>query len=99
MNILVPKAGDSLYTTVTASAQPFAVMTAKRYVFTSTTGCYIKQGPAGQTPTASGAAGSMYVPADAFVFIDPHFGDTLSVIRVTADGTATLQAITEVGSC
>lgn len=95
--MLVPVAASSLYSTVTSSAASFSAMTGKRYVFSSNTACFIKQGPAAGSPTASSAAGSMYVPSDSFITIDPKYGDTVSVIRDSADGKATLQEVAEVG--
>lgn len=42
------------------------------------------------TPIASAADGSMYVPANTLITIDGTAGDSLSVIRASGDGTASL---------
>jgi hypothetical protein len=41
-------------------------------------------------PQASAASGSMYVPANTPIIIDPRVGSDLSVIRDSADGSASL---------
>lgn len=44
-------------------------------------------------PQASAAAGSMYVPANAQIVLDPRVGSNLSVIRDAADGNASLTRV------
>lgn len=44
-------------------------------------------------PIASAASGSMYVPANTPIILDGRFGSNLSVIRDTADGSASLTRI------
>lgn len=41
-------------------------------------------------PVASAADGSTYVPAGTAILIDGSLGDSLSVVRVSSDGTASL---------
>ncbi len=84
---------NSLFSTVLVGAQALATAleTGKEYVFTSTTNCWIAQGA---TPTASAAAGSMFVPAGIPVILNGGRGVGVSVIRNTADGSCTLTPIT-----
>lgn len=56
------------------------------YLFASSGACWIKQGA---NPTASAAAGSLFVPANVVVTIDGALGAKLAVIQ---DGAATGKA-------
>ncbi|SRR5258708_40126916 len=67
----------------------------KAYAFASTTNCWIKQDAAANTPVASAASGSAFVPANTVVYLDGSFGDTLSVIRDTADGKASITPVVQ----
>lgn len=89
----VPIAGASDYKAVIVTEVDFDTTMAagERYLFTCDTNCYIKQGTA---PVAASAAdGSMLVPANRPVLIEGREGAKLSVIRVSADGNATLQKV------
>ena len=78
------------------AATSTAVMVAhKIYAFASDTNCWIKQDAAANTPVASAASGSAYIPANTMVLLDGAFGDTLSVIRDTADGKSTLTPVVQ----
>ncbi len=92
MSFPVPTISTSQKLAVGVAAASFGVdMPAgngeKLHEFVCTTDCWIKQGAA---PTASAASGSMFVPALRTVLIDAGAGVKLSVIRNTADGSATL---------
>lgn len=67
----------------------------KIYMFVSTTNCWIKQDTtAGITALpATAAALSMFWPANKELFLEGRNGATLSVIRDTADGRASLTRI------
>jgi len=92
--MLVPAANSSSFLAVTSTAATHTAMTKpKRYVFTANTTCYIKQGPAASSPVASAGTGSMLVPAGLAILIDSNYGDTLSVVRDSADGASTLQEL------
>lgn len=58
------------------------------YLFASTTNCWLKQSDAGTA--ASAASGSMFWPANTPLLISGNNGLKLSVIRDTADGSASL---------
>lgn len=91
--MLIPVAGTSDFQSVTSSEVDFdtTMASGEHYLFTCSTGCYLKQGAA---PVAASAAdGSMYVPAGLPVLIDGAQGAKLSVIRESADGVATLQRV------
>lgn len=76
--------------TVSAVSAAFTlVMIPKeRYLFVSTTACFIKQS-AGAT-AATAASTSMLWPANYPLFIDGSLGARLTVIRDTTDGKASL---------
>lgn len=78
---------------IVTSAQ-FAVLTAMAsdqwFIFCSTTDCWIKQAA---NPTASAAAGSMFVPAKTIIFINGVNGAKLAVIRDAVDGKASLTPV------
>ena len=57
------------------------------YVYTANVASWIKQGA---TPTASAAAGSMFVPANTPVYIDGAYGVQLAVIQDSTGGKASL---------
>lgn len=57
------------------------------YVYTATVGTWIAQGA---NPTASAAAGSMFVPANTLLTIAGLVGAKLAVIRASVDGDASL---------
>jgi len=91
-----------MYFIDTASAQFVAVVAAaaelvnnldptQEYVIVSTTNAYIKQSDAGTA--ASAADGSSLLPAGVPMLLDGIAGDTVSIIRVTADGVATISKI------
>lgn len=84
-----PVTSTSEVEAVTAVAASFTTEMAagEFYVFASSTNCYIAQGA---TPTATAGDGSMFVPAGVQVLIDGGLGAALSVIRATADGSASL---------
>lgn len=63
---------------------------ADRWLFVSSTNCWIAQGAA---PTAAAADGSMFVPANVFVTISGKGGAKLSVIQASAAGTASLTRV------
>lgn len=58
-----------------------------RYLFASTTACWIAQGA---SPTASAGAGSMLVPPNTIVVIDGTCGAKLAVIQDSVAGKASL---------
>lgn len=91
--MLVPIAGSSDFKAVAATETDFDTTMAagETYVFTCDTDCYIRQGTA--PVAASGADGSMFVPAGMPVLIDGGQGANLSVIRKSVDGIATLQKL------
>ncbi len=86
---------NAVYSTVLVGAAEITdtLTTGKLYVFTSTTNCWIAQGAA---PTASAAAGSMFVPAGVAVLLNGGFGAAVSVIRNTADGACTIVPVSVV---
>ncbi len=89
--MLVPEITESAYSTVLVGSAQFATVMAagELFEFCSTVACYIAQGA---NPTASAGAGSMYVPANRPIVIDPAYaaGVKLAVIRAVGDGSATL---------
>lgn len=94
---VVPIAGASDFVAVGAASAAFsgigAAMTAgKLYIFTATTDCWLKQGPA--TPVASKGAGSMFVQKGIQVLIDGAQGPVLAMIQDVAGGNANLQQVT-----
>lgn len=95
--MFVPNTLGALFSTVIVTAQSFAVMTAQKYQFTSTSNCWIKQDVAANSPVASAGAGSMFVPALSVVYLVLGYGNTLSVIRDSADGKASLTEVVELG--
>lgn len=97
MSVLTPVTSASVATSVTATAASSSLtMAAGRwYRFIATTACWIKQAAAatiGTTPATAGS-GSMFVAASEVVFLSGTNGDTLSMIRNAADGTATLTPV------
>jgi hypothetical protein len=91
--VIVPvpnAAGSSDFKAVGAAEVDFDVSMAadQFWLFISSTDCYIAQAAA--TPAASAADGSMFVPAKLPVLLKGSNGAKLSVIRVSADGVATL---------
>lgn len=89
----VPIAGASDFKTVAGTEVDFdTVMAAgEKYIFTSTTACYIRQGTA---PIAASAGdGSMLVGPYVEVLIEGNEGPNLSVIQAAAGGSATLQKV------
>lgn len=88
MSFPVPTTSSD-YKTVVAAATTFDTTMAdgEDFVFSSSTDCFIKQGAA---PAASAADGSSHVGAGQRVLIHGDLGAKLSVIRVAADGHATL---------
>lgn len=79
---------------VAAAAAQFtglvAMANGQFFVFVSTTNCWIKQGA---NPTATKAAGSMFWPANVPIILAGQDGAKLSVIRDSADGTASLTPV------
>lgn len=76
--------------TVTATSAAFALALSanERYLLISTVAAYIAQGA---SPTAAvAAAGSCYVPANTPFLVGGDYGAVLAIVRVSADGTATL---------
>lgn len=72
-----------------ASVQFAPTMTnGEKYIFVSTTNCWIAQGADPQT--ASATDGNMYWPANTPLVIDGGLGAKLAVIQATAGGTASL---------
>lgn len=72
-----------------ASAQFTPTMAnGEKYIFVSTTNCWLAQGADPQT--AAAADGSMYWPANTPLIIDGGLGPKLAVIQATAGGTASL---------
>ncbi len=96
MQTPVPIIDDSIAIDVAVASAVFALVLdgGKLYQFASTVACWIAQGA---TPTASAAAGSMYVPAGVVVQVHGGFGVGLAVIRSVGDGKATLTPITVIG--
>jgi hypothetical protein len=84
-----PLSSSSDSTTVDGTSRTFSQTLAngQKYLFVSTTNCWLKQGT---TPTASAADGSMFWPANTPLIIDGGVGPTLAVIQATAGGTASL---------
>lgn len=82
--MLIPIAGESAYLAVTDTAAPFdfgegAGMEERGiYSYACTVDSWIAQG---ETPVASAAAGSMFVPARTVVLIDAAQGENLSALR------------------
>lgn len=66
-----------------------AMIANRRYLFTCTAACWIKQGVGAQTAAAS-TNGNLLVPANTPVLISGENGDTLAAIQDTAGGNATL---------
>jgi hypothetical protein len=89
---------NAKFSTVVVGAQtiPLVMKPGKIYEFATNTNCYIKQDASGNNPAASAGDGSTLVPAGSTRVIHGSFGDTLSVIRDTADGKATLTPIVDV---
>lgn len=86
--VLVPNSSGDLVTVGAASTQHATVMQANvKYMFVSSTLCYIKQGA---NPTASAASGSSLVPPNYPIYLEGNHGAKLAVIQHTAGGSATL---------
>lgn len=94
MPLLTPVSSLSDKLDVTAVSTQFGTLdemaAGQRFRFISTTACWIKQG---ENPTASAAAGSMYVAAGEVINIKGEHGAKLAVIRNSADGVATLTPV------
>jgi hypothetical protein len=94
MPLLTPISSLSDKLDVTAVSAQFATLdgmaAGQRFRFISTTNCWIAQG---ENPTASAAAGSMFVAAGEVVNIKGDHGAKLAVIRNSADGAATLTPV------
>lgn len=89
---LVTTLGD-LVVVGAASVQHTLVLTPNvRYLFVSSTLCYIKQGV---NPTATAATGNALVPPNFPVIIEGNLGAKLAVLQHTAGGSATLTPIKE----
>lgn len=92
MSKFVPRAGASLYKAVGAApANITGLEGGAWYLLTVTTPTFFKQGPATSTPIASAADGTGIINPEHPLWIHGDQGDTLSVLRVSADGHATLQ--------
>jgi hypothetical protein len=82
------------FTTVTVASAQFTTIAAMQvnqyFLYSSNTASWIKQGA---NPTASAAAGSMFVPAGFPVVICGQDGAKLATIRDTADGKASLTPV------
>jgi len=89
MSFPVPVTSTGDFKAVAAAAVTFdpTLAVGELWILTASTNCYIAQGAA---PTASAADGSTYVHAGQQVLIDGDLGAKVSIIRVTADGVATL---------
>jgi hypothetical protein len=94
MPLITPVTNLSDKIDVTNASTQFATLNAmaagQRFRFISTTACWIKQAA---NPTASAAAGSMYVAAGELVNVKGDHGAKLAVIRASADGIATLTPV------
>lgn len=68
------------------------VLDAREWVYlTSTTGCYVAQGPTNAAVATSGAGtGSMYVPPNVPVRLTGFAGAYVAVIQASAGGFASL---------
>jgi hypothetical protein len=95
--LVVVDAKNSIETAVgVAAALSTVVMATHRvYAYSCTTNSWIKQDASGNSPVASAASGSMFVPAGFVVYLDGSYGDTLSVIRDTADGKCTVTPVAQ----
>lgn len=78
---------DSQAVTAIAATMSPTMVAGDVWLFISTTNCYIAQDAA---PTAAAADGSLFWPANVPLELDGGLGAKLSVIRATADGTASL---------
>ena len=92
---LVPKASSSKYSTVTVASQvvTLPMKAGKLYRFSSNTDCFIKQANSADSPVASAADACVFVPAKSSLDLSGSYGDSIAVIRDTADGKSTLQAM------
>ena len=89
MSYPVPVTAFADHQTVTITSATFDTVmeSGKLYLFASSVDCYIAQG---DTPTASAADGSTFVPAGHVTLIDGRIAAKLAVVRDTEDGAATL---------
>lgn len=93
MFLPAPFTRQSIKVAVTAASATFgapldALAMNRDYLFVSNTNCWLKQSDAGTAATA--ASGSMLWPANTPLRISGNDGLKLSVIRDTADGSASL---------
>lgn len=96
MPILIPLCDQGDEVAVTSSSAQFATLTMdtavpsglRVYRFVASTSCWLATGA---NPTASAAAGSLYVPANTALLLDGAInGAKVAVIRDAADGKASL---------
>ena len=66
------------------------------YQFTSSAGCWIKQGGAGVVATGAAASGNLYVPPGGTVVLDARDGLYIAAIQDTVAGVATLTPVRSV---
>jgi hypothetical protein len=87
--VIAPVTSTSEALTVTSTAASFdtAMEAGGFYVFTCDVASWIAQG---ESPTATAADGSLYLPAGVSILLDGTAGAALSVIRASGDGTASL---------
>ena len=94
MPLIIPVTASSDKLDVGVASAQFATLNAlangRIYRFICTVACWIKQAA---NPTASAAAGNMYVGANEVVLIDGALGAKLAVIRASGDGVATLTPV------
>lgn len=88
----VTSTSDSMAVTGTAATMAPAMTDGSYWGFVCSVACWVKQGTAAALAIspATAADGSMYIPAGVVVLFDGTIGDSLSVIRDSTSGTASL---------
>lgn len=94
MAILAVDISTSKQVTVSATSAAFGttMLASQKWLFISSTNCWIKQGAAGPTAVA-GTNGNMFVPAGYPQPIDGACGVDLAVVQDTTGGKASLTLI------
>lgn len=78
---------DSVTVSGTSAQFTVAMVNGKKYIFISTTNCWVAQAA---NPTAAAADGNMFWPASVPLIVDGGVGAKLAVIQASAGGTASL---------
>jgi hypothetical protein len=89
--ISVPRTSDVVSVTDSAADFDTALDVETAYVLISDVACWVAQGA---SPTASAADGSVLVPAGSPLYLHGRNGDSVSVIRDTTSGSASLAVAT-----